>query len=94
MRGMNDTFYFLLTGVIGVLTIILAIIGIQVVYILRECRRTIEKINKILSDMGRASEKVSNSLSEVMGITSGIKTILKVFNLFSKGRKKKEKEHE
>lgn len=91
---MTDTTQALLIGVITVLTIILTIIGVQIIYILKEFRKTVEKINKILTDAGKASEKMSNSLAEIAGITSGIKAVLGIFNLFSRRRKKKEEENE
>lgn len=91
---MTETTQVLLVGIITVLTIILTIIGIQVVYILREFRRTIEKINKILTEAGKVTEKMGNSLAEVAGITSGIKSVLGIFNLFSRKGKKKEQENE
>ena len=90
IKIMTDTMQLLLVGVITVLTIILSVIGIQIVYILKEFRRVIEKVNKILADAGRASEKMSDSLAEIAGITSGIKAVLGIFNLFSKRKEKKE----
>lgn len=87
---MTDTTQILLITVITVLTIVLTIIGIQVIYILKEFRKTVEKINKILADGGKISEKMSTSLVEMAGVTSGIKAILGFFNLFSRKREKKE----
>ncbi len=65
----------LLIIVVSVLTAILAVIGIQVVYILRESRRSIEKVNKILEDARTVSEAVTKpivSLSNSLGSLSGL----------------------
>ena len=65
----------LLIVVVSVLTAILAVIGIQVVYILRESRRSIEKVNKILDDAKTVSEAVTKpiaSLSNSLGSLSGL----------------------
>lgn len=76
--------------VITVLTAILTIIGIQVVNILKEFRKTIQTVNQILADTQKVSGEVSNSFVEMAGVASGIKTVLSFFNLFSRRGKKKE----
>ena len=65
----------LLVVVVSLLTAVLAVIGIQVVYILRESRRSIEKFNKILDDAGKVSEAITKpitSLSNSIGSFSGL----------------------
>ena len=91
---MTDAMQALLIIVITVLTTILTIIGIQVVYILKEFRRMIETVNKILADAEKVSQKMSNSVVEIAGVASGIKSVLGIFNLFSRKRKEKETENE
>jgi len=88
----SDITQVLLIAVITVLTTILTIIGIQIIHILKEFRKTIEKINKIIADAGRVTEEVSDSLVELTGVTSGIRSALGIFNLFCKKKKKKENE--
>ncbi|MCJ7829660.1 hypothetical protein MUP50_01035 [Patescibacteria group bacterium] len=65
----------LLIIVVSVLTAILVVIGFQVVYILRESRRSIEKVNKMLDDAGKVSEAITKpivSLSNSLGSLSGL----------------------
>ena len=65
----------LLIIVVSVLTAILAAIGLQVFNILKESRRSIEKVNKILDDAGKVSEAVTKpitSLSNSLGSLSGL----------------------
>ena len=56
-----------LIAVIVVLTGLLVVIGIQVVNILKEFKRSLEKVNKILDDAGTISENVAKPLSDVAG---------------------------
>lgn len=90
----SDITQVLLIAVIAILTTILTIIGIQIVHILKEFRKTIEKINKIITDAGRVTEEVSDSVVEIAGISSGIRSALGIFNFFCKKGKKKERENE
>ncbi len=85
MLEINQT---VLISSITVITIILAIIGIQVAFVFREFRRTIEKFNKILDDGGVVSGSVSKSVKELSGFTAGVKTALNVFDRFKPKDKK------
>ncbi len=77
---MTDTTQILLISVITVLTILLTVIGIQIVYILKEFKRSMEKVNKILDDAGIASNAVAKSISGFSGISSGLKAVLSIFS--------------
>ncbi len=84
---MTETTQILLIAVITILTILLTVIGIQIVYILKEVRKTIEKVNKILEDAGVASESFSKSIAGFSGLTSGLKTAFTLFGLLKKEKK-------
>ena len=60
--------------VIIVLTILLVVLGIQVFFILRELRKTIEKANKVLDDTGVITESVSGPISSLSSLAMGLKT--------------------
>lgn len=87
-----DTTQLLLTVVVTVLTILLSIIGVQVVFILAELRKTIEKMNKIIDDAGQVSGGISRSVTGMTGMFEGIKTGLNLVNLFGRKKNKEEKE--
>lgn len=87
---MIDTTQILLVTVILVLTVMLTVIGIQVVYILREFRNTVHKINKVLDDTGVISESVSKPVSALSGMMLGIKTGTGIMKMFSRSREEKE----
>ena len=83
---MTEATQILLITVITVLTIILTVIGIQIIYILREFRRTVEKINKILDEGGVMAKNMGQTMEGFGGLLTGVKTAFSVFNFFKKGK--------
>lgn len=86
-----DTAQILLTIVIVLLALILIALSVQVFFILREFRRTINKANKILDDTGIITESISNPLSNLSNLTSGLK-IGSMIARFLSGKKKHNQE--
>ena len=79
--------------VIIVLTLLLIILGIQVFFILRELRKTINKTNKILDDTGAITESVSGPISSFSSIAMGLKAgarLAKILNIKDKKHHKDE----
>ncbi|MBU1326957.1 hypothetical protein KKB64_00985 [Patescibacteria group bacterium] len=64
------------------LTILLVVLGIQVWYILKEMKFSLQKINKMLDDMGKMTGTVSDSMAGVAGLVSGLKAGLSLFGKF------------
>lgn len=62
---MIDAAQGLLVLVVTILTALLVVIGLHVLNILREFKRTLEKINKILEDAGTISENIAKPVSDV-----------------------------
>lgn len=75
--------------VIIVLTILLLILGIQVFFILRELRKTVDKANKVLDDTGVITESVSGPISSLSSLASGVKAGAAIASLLNKGKKSK-----
>jgi hypothetical protein len=65
----------LLVIVVLVLTTVLTIVGVEVVFILKEFRTSIKKCNKILDDTGVISESIARPISDLSDLASGLKTI-------------------
>jgi len=84
-----DPAQILLLIVVTVLTLLLLLLGLQVYFILRELRRTIIKMNKVLDDAGVISESVAQPVSNLSDIITGVKTGLSILSIF--GNKKKHK---
>jgi len=62
------------------LAILFIVLGIQVWYILKEMKISLQKVNKMLDDMGKVSGTVSESFSGLAGLLSGIKAGLSFFS--------------
>jgi len=88
-----DTAQLLLIIVIVLLALILTALSFQVFFILREFRRTITKANKILDDTGVITESISNPLSNISNLTSGLKIGALLAKLLT-GKKKHHTEEE
>jgi len=76
--------------VIVVLAILLLALGIQVYFILREFRKTVNKANKVLDNTNIITESVSGPISSLTGLTAGIKAGASIVNLFKKVISKEE----
>lgn len=85
---MTDVNQAILISSVAVITVILTIIGIQVAFIFREMRYTVQKINKILDDAGMVSHTMSKSVKELSGFSAGLKSALNVFSMFRSEKKK------
>lgn len=84
---MLESTQILLIVIITTLTIILSIIGIQFFFILKEVKKSIEKINKMLDDGTIISSTVTRSVSGFSSVLQGVKTGLSFFNFFKKDKK-------
>ncbi len=78
--------------VIIVLTILLLVLGIQVYFILRELRKTLAKVNKVLDDTSLITESVSKPISNLSSLTMGLKTGATIAKIFGAGKKHKKEE--
>lgn len=77
--------------VVIILTILLIVLGIQVFFILRELRKTIDKANKVLDDTGTITESVSGPISRLSSLTLGLKTGATIAKMLQ-GKKKHKKD--
>ena len=78
--------------VIIVLTILLLVLGIQVFFILRELRKTVDKANKVLDDTGVITESVSGPISSLSSLASGVKAGAAIASILSKNKKNKKED--
>lgn len=73
------------------LAILLIILGIQVWYILKEIRISMQKMNAMLDDAKKVSNTVSEGIVSMSGFMNGLKTgISAVTSLLHKGDDKHE----
>jgi len=90
---MIDNTQLLLIAVVAVLTVLLTIIGVQVFFILKEIKRSIEKLNKMLDDAGLISESVARPIASLSNSITGVSGIAGLLGWLSQ-RKKKSKKNE
>ncbi|MBI2641149.1 hypothetical protein HYW87_00960 [Candidatus Roizmanbacteria bacterium] len=86
-----DTTQFLLTVVLTVTTILLIIVGIQLIFVLKEIRKTLRKVNTIIEGFESVGTSLQHGLSELSGFVSGFKSILKIVDLIHEKRRAKNK---
>lgn len=86
-----DTTQLLLTVVLTVTTILLVIVGIQLIFVLKELRKTIKKINGIIEAFEKVGGSVEHGFNEVLGFFSGIKTVCKVVDIIHNKKSGKSK---
>jgi len=77
-----DTTQLLFTATLSITTIFLVIIGVQLIFILKELRYTLKKINEIIASFEKVGYSLDHGLSEVFGFLSGIKTLFKLVDIF------------
>lgn len=80
--------------VIIILTVLLVILGIQVFFILRELRKTLTKVNKVLDDTSLITESVSKPIASLSTLTMGLKTGATIARILNGGKHHKEKKNE
>lgn len=76
-----DTTQFLLTIVLSITTVLLIIIGIQLIFLLREVRKALKKVNNIVEGFEKLGLSVEHGVSELKGFVTGIKAISKIVDL-------------
>lgn len=92
---MVDSLQFLLIVVVSVLTTLLGLVGIQSFLILKEFKKSIEKLNKILDDMGVISESIAKPVSSISPLIKEFSEIIGLFGwLLTKIKKDQKKKEE
>jgi hypothetical protein len=78
----------LLVLVIIVLTSFLVIVGIQVYFILKDVRVTLDRLNKVLDNAGVITDKIREPFNSSSSINLGLRVFLSFLNLL-RGKEKK-----
>lgn len=78
--------------VIIILTILLVVLGIQVYFILRALRITLDKANKVLENAGTITESVSKPISSLSTLAMGLKTGATIAKILQGGKHHKKQD--
>ncbi len=79
-----DTIQILLIIVLSISTVLLTVVGIQLVLILQSLRKTINNVNKIVNGFDAIGMGLKHGIGEATGFINGFKTILKIVDLYKK----------
>lgn len=86
-----DTTQLLLTVVLTITTILLVVVGIQLIFVLKELRAFLKRINGIVEAFEKVGGSVEHGLSEFLGFFTGIKTLFKVVDVIHSKKNGKSK---
>jgi uncharacterized protein YoxC len=70
------------SSILFILAVVLAVVGIQLVLVLLEVRKTLRKLNAVLDSAEQRIQAVVNPLQNLGGMASGLQTGFKVFESF------------
>lgn len=77
-----DTIQILLIIVLSISTIILTVVGIQLVIIMQSVKKVLGRTNKILDGFDAIGTGLKHGLGEATGFINGFKTIMKIIDLY------------
>ena len=81
---MTDPIQILLAVVVTALTIMLIIVGIELLRVLKEARKTMERTNRILDDVETISSSVSGPVSKFSNLIQGMQQGASVINTITR----------
>lgn len=79
-----DTVQILLLIVLSLSTIFLTVVGIQLVIVLVEFRKTLKNVNKVIQGFDTVGTGLQHGIGEIVGFMNGFKTIMKVIDITRK----------
>lgn len=86
---MLDTTQIILISAITVMTVILTVVGIQLIFVLKELRAFLSRANTIIKQLEKIGLNASQGYSEIIGFFSGLKSLFKILDLLTQKKKKK-----
>lgn len=89
-----DSTQLLLTVVLTVTTILLIVVGIQLVFVLKELRKTLQKVNNIVDNFEKVGVSVEHGFSEIKGFVSGAKALFKVIDIIHAKKNARQKSNQ
>ena len=87
---MVDTNQVLIVASITVMTVILAIIGIQLVFILKDVKKITRRTDSIMGRLEKIGVNIEHGYGEIAGFITGMKKLFVVAEHLSESKKKKD----
>ena len=85
---MIETSQILIIAAVIIMTVLLTVISIQLVFVLRDFRRFLQKTNKIIDDVEHIGSGLTNGYAEIVGFITGIKKIADIIEFTTKKKHK------
>lgn len=76
-----DTTQLMLTVVLSVTTILLIIIGVQLIFVLRDIRRLLKRTNTIIEGFEKVGVGLEHGMGELQGFVTGFRTLYKIIDV-------------
>jgi len=71
------------------MTVILTVVGIQLIFVLKELRTFLGKANTIIEELEKIGVNVGHGYSEVLGFFSGLKKLFSIVDILAKKKSQK-----
>ena len=79
--------------ILAVLTINLIVVGMYIIFVLKEFRQTVKKANYVLDNVNGFTDAIANPITTIAGIISGVtesvRAVRKISSLMEKEEDKK-----
>lgn len=86
---MVDTSQILIVAAITVMTVILTVIGIQIIFILKDVRKLLSQTANIVTQIEKVGFNLTHGYGEIIGFVSGMKKMITVIDHISEKKKNK-----
>lgn len=80
----------LLLIILSLLTINLVVVGVYIIVVLKDLRRTVNKMDTVLSTVQDVTDKVSLPIMSLSGLAAGVSSGLKMFDAIRSLKKNEE----
>lgn len=80
---MTDSGQILIIAAITVMTVILTIIGVQLIFILKDIRKVLSRINKITDQIEKVGMNITHGSAEIIGFVAGVRKLFTVIEHIS-----------
>lgn len=84
-----DTMQILLIITLGTTTVFSVVVGIQLILVLKEFKKTLQTINKITAGFESIGVGIEKGFEEISGFMNGFKALFKLFEIISPKRNDK-----
>jgi hypothetical protein len=87
-----ETVQIVIVAALSISTILVTVIGIQIILLLRDLRKVTERVNKMSSGLAMVVGALQKSFTEVGNVAEGAKVVFSLFNGIIKRIKNNDRE--